>query len=141
MSTSVSICVGIAAYNSENTIEAAINSVLNQSFQEFSIIIVDDCSTDKTPTIIENKFSNDPRITFIRNKNNIGIGLTREKIRQLASADYLTWLDADDEFLHNRLEKLLAAAQSEGADLTIDSYYHFNNDGPISIIKIGRAHV
>lgn len=65
----------MSVYNSENTIENSIKSILNQSFENFELIIVDDCSTDSSVEIIKNYQKNDKRVKLF--KNDINIGLTR----------------------------------------------------------------
>ena len=96
MSHEVGISVLIAAYNCENFIEAAIQSVLDSSFQDFELIIVDDNSTDGTSTIIRSMTALDSRIKFFQNPSNLGDYPNRNKTASYARGKYLKYLDCDD---------------------------------------------
>ena len=89
MKVSVLMCVR----NVENYIRSCIQSILNQSFDNFELVIVDDMSTDKTPELIQ-KFS-DERIKFYRNEKWLGISPSRNKSVQHATGDYLFFTDGD----------------------------------------------
>jgi len=91
------------AYNVEKYIGEAIMSILNQTFTDFELFVINDGSTDKTEEVILS-FS-DPRICYIKNKKNIGIIATRNKSIELATGKYCALLDADDIALPQRLEK------------------------------------
>ena len=69
------ISIIISAYNSEKTIEKAIKSCLNQTYKDLEIIVVEDCSTDKTKEVI--KSIKDDRIKLIENEKNLGAGMCR----------------------------------------------------------------
>jgi len=92
MSSQISIC--IPSYNNEAYIAATINSVLNQSYTNFELIIVDDCSKDKTWDII-NSF-NDARIKVYQNEKNLGMHGNWIKVLSLASGEYIKLLCGDD---------------------------------------------
>lgn len=84
----------IPLYNKENYIEKTLNSVLNQDFNDFEILIVDDCSTDNSLNKLYN-FS-DSRIKIIKNNKNQGLSATRNIGIKNAKSDYITFIDADD---------------------------------------------
>ncbi|PKL19089.1 MAG: hypothetical protein CVV49_02480 [Spirochaetae bacterium HGW-Spirochaetae-5] len=99
----MSLTVIMPVYNCENYIKAAIDSILNQTFFNFTLLIINDGSTDNTEKII---FSyTDRRITYLKNENNMGIVYSRN--RGIANADsvYLAWMDADDIAFSERLQK------------------------------------
>jgi glycosyltransferase involved in cell wall biosynthesis len=98
------ISVIMAAHNEGNFLENSIESILNQSFSDFEIIIVDDCSTDSTPNIL-NKFQNDKRIIILKNTSNLGASISRNKALQKAKGKYIAIMDADDVSLPERLQK------------------------------------
>lgn len=104
----VSVC--IPNYNGSQYIENAIQSVLNQSYTNFELIIVDNCSTDNSIEVI-NKFS-DPRIKIYRNPTNIGMVKNWNKCISLASGEYLCLLSHDDV-----LEKDMLMKESKVLDL------------------------
>jgi glycosyltransferase involved in cell wall biosynthesis len=96
------ITVFMAAYNSENYISDSIKSILDQSFSDFELLIINDGSTDLTVDIIE-KF-NDPRIRLVHNDKNRGLTYTRNVALTEALGEYIAILDSDDIAVKNRLE-------------------------------------
>ncbi|MDT0647438.1 glycosyltransferase family 2 protein [Zunongwangia sp. F260] len=97
----VSVCIPV--YNREKFIKNAIESVLNQTYQNFEIIVVDDGSKDDSIFIVES-FS-DERIKLFKNKVNKGVVFTRNRYLEEASGDYIAILDSDDFWLPTKLEK------------------------------------
>lgn len=104
MSDMVSIVM--PAYNASGTIEAAISSVLGQTYQNFELVIVDDASTDNTSAIVE-KYS-DRRIKFFSQVENRGEGATRDVAIARSTGDWIAVLDADDAWKSDRLQKMLS---------------------------------
>lgn len=94
----------MSAYNCEKTIKESINSILNQSFQDFEFLIADDCSTDNTKALIES-FS-DNRIKLYPNSVNCHLVKTWNRLIGLARAPYVTFQDADDISYPDRLKIL-----------------------------------
>ncbi len=101
-------------YNRANLIERAIKSILNQSYQNFEMIIVDDGSTDNTDEIVS-KYLYDTRIRYVKATQNGGVNKARNiGIRNIAQdSDWITFLDSDDEFCHDALENMLNAIKRE----------------------------
>ena len=112
--TSVSIILPV--FNGEKFIKKAIESVLNQSLDDFELIIINDGSTDSTSDII-NSFE-DNRIRII-NQNNKGPGQARNNGLKIASGDYIMFLDADDWFCEDALETAYFEAKNNNADISI----------------------
>lgn len=100
----VSIC--IPAYNVENVLGTALNSVLNQSYQKIEVILIDDGSTDGTHEVARS--IDDERIYYIRNKTNLGGFQTMNKAVSLAKGDLIAIYHADDIYEHNIVEKEVA---------------------------------
>lgn len=98
-------------YNSENYIEQAIKSVLQQSYQNFEYYIADDCSNDNTKKIVEKLIVNDNRITFLKNKQNLGQYTNRNEVVKKAKGKYIFFIDGDDIALNRGIE--LAVAEME----------------------------
>lgn len=98
------ISVVMPAYNAERYISEAIESILKQSFKDFELIIIDDCSTDKTPEIIQKYSKQDPRIKTYRNETNMKLAKTLNTGIKHANGKYIARMDADDVSLPNRLE-------------------------------------
>lgn len=103
MTQTPKISVIIPVYNAEKTIGNSIDSVLSQSFTDFEILIVDDCSTDKSLDII--KSFTDSRIILMRHKKNKGAPAARNTAIKVAKGEYLAFLDSDDIWYKNKLEK------------------------------------
>lgn len=103
MDTLVSII--IPAYNAAPFISETIQSVQNQSYQHWELIIVDDGSKDDTQAVVQ-PFYEDSRINYFR-KENAGVSIARNTGFEKSSGTYLAFLDADDVWRENRLEKML----------------------------------
>ncbi|HET6992082.1 MAG TPA: glycosyltransferase family A protein, partial [Bacteroidia bacterium] len=101
MTPDLKFSVVIPAYNRESRIGNAIRSVLNQSYPDFEIIIVDDGSTDNTKTVVSG--FTDPRVNYIFQENRER-GAARNAGKKIAKGDYITFLDSDDEFLPDHLQ-------------------------------------
>lgn len=98
------VSVLIPNYNTkEEWLKESIESILNQTFQDFEIIILDDGSKISPENLI--KSFNDDRIKFYQNEKNLGIGKTRNKLLELANGAYAAFQDSDDISLPDRLEK------------------------------------
>lgn len=99
------ITVFMAAYNAAPFIAESISSILNQTFNDFELLIVNDGSTDDTSSIVE-KF-NDNRIRLIHNDGNKGLPITRNRLLVLARGEYIAILDSDDIAYPDRLQTQL----------------------------------
>lgn len=97
------VSVVMAAFNEEEYIGTAIESILNQSFKDFELIIVDDGSTDATAEIVLG--FDDPRIVFVKNDENKNQAVRANEGIQMAKGKYIARLDADDIASPNRLKK------------------------------------
>jgi glycosyltransferase involved in cell wall biosynthesis len=107
----VSVC--IPNYNYDRFIGQAIQSVLDQTFADFELIIVDDCSTDNSVPVI--KSFSDERVKFYQNEKNIGRVKNINKCLSLASGEYVTLLPSDDIYLPTSLEKRVEILDSNPA--------------------------
>ena len=93
------------AYNVEKYIGEAIESILNQTFTDFEFIIINDGSTDKTPSIIQEYAQKDKRIKFINNKTNKGFIACLNECLDVAQGEYVAKMDSDDISIPTRLAK------------------------------------
>ena len=93
---SVAISVIMPAYNSEKYVSAAVESVLCQSFRDFELIVIDDCSTDGTYGILCDLAEKDNRIILHKNSRNMGVAESRNKGIDLASGEAIALIDSDD---------------------------------------------
>ena len=127
------ISVIMPMYNVEKYVGFAIQSILNQTFSDFELILIDDGSNDNTLSIAQN--FNDPRIKVFKNKNNLGVGKTRNYGISIASGDYIYFCDSDDAILPNALEILIGAAQKSDADLVTSTLYLRSNDSEFQSLE------
>lgn len=97
------VSVIVPSYNHADFISESITSILNQTFQDFEVLILDDCSKDESLSII-NKFT-DERISIFVNEENIGSSATMNKLIKLANGEYIALLNSDDVWEINKLEK------------------------------------
>jgi glycosyltransferase involved in cell wall biosynthesis len=124
----ISIC--IPTYNADKTVMDTINSILNQTYKNLEIIIVDNASNDETLTIV-NKFI-DPRIKIYKNCINIGAENSFSRCIELATGEYIAIFHADDIYLPDMIKKQVQAFQansSVGAVFTMA--YHINDKGEL----------
>lgn len=101
------ISVLMSVYNGAATLDKAIRSILTQTLADFEFIICDDASTDKSAGIIEHFAALDPRIRFIRNEKNLGLGASLNRCLAIAQGEYIARQDADDISAPDRLERTL----------------------------------
>ena len=99
------VSVIIPTYNRAHLIGRAIRSVLNQTYQDFELIVVDDGSTDNTEEVV--KGFNDGRIRYIRHDENRGGAAARNTGIKASQGEYIAFLDSDDEWLPHKIEKQL----------------------------------
>lgn len=116
----------IANYNNGRYIEDAINSVLQQTYTNWEIVIVDDASTDNSLQILE-KHQSDSRIKFFVNEQNRGCGYTKRRCAELASGEVCGFVDPDDAITENAVELMIQAhlANSE-VSMVYSRFWHCN---------------
>lgn len=99
------VSVFIPCYNAERYIEETLLSILNQTYRDFQVIVIDDGSTDKSAKIVEEYREKDSRIKLLYNKENKGIAYTRNRGIQECDTEFIAIMDADDIAPLDRLEK------------------------------------
>ena len=95
----------IAHYNNYDYFKDCYQSILNQTYQDFEVIIVDDCSTDGSFEKLQNLIQEDARFKLYRNTSNKGVGFTKKRCADLATGDICGFLDPDDALKPNAIEK------------------------------------
>ena len=113
------ISIIIPCYNTEQYIEKCLDSILKQNLEKFEIILVDDCSTDKTVSIIKRYMKKCPYIKLIKNKENHGAGYNRNIALKEAKYDLISFIDSDDYLEDNFYEELYKAITKEKADVAV----------------------
>lgn len=119
--TMVRVSIIIPIYNEEQYLEQCLDSVCGQTLKEIEIICVDDGSTDRTPEILENYAGKDSRIRIITQKNKFA-GAARNRGMECASGEYLSFLDADDYYEPDMMEKMVRRAEANQADIVVCRY-------------------
>lgn len=120
MNTLVSIVTPI--YNSEKYIAQAVDSVQAQTYANWEHILVDDCSSDNSEAIVKALQKKDARIKYHRLETNSGAGIARNKAIELSSGAYIAFLDSDDLWYPQKLEKQLNFMKESGYRFTFTDY-------------------
>ena len=99
------VSVIMPAYNVEKLISDSIESVLSQTYTNFELIVIDDCSKDQTVKVVESLILKDHRIKLVKNIKNKGVAETRNVGLDQAKGNVVAFLDSDDRWVENKLEK------------------------------------
>lgn len=128
------------AYNAEQYIAETIKSVQNQTFSDWEMIIVDDCSTDDTYKLSYSFSEKDNRIKIIQHEKNCGVAAARNTALDAAKGDYIAFLDSDDMWMPEKLEKQLAFMENNRYALTYTKYqiYHTSSNKLGKIITVPK---
>lgn len=124
-----SVSIITPSYNSEEYISDTIESVINQSFEDWELIIIDDCSNDKTIQIINSYISKDNRIVLKQNIGNRGAAYSRNVGLIESKYDYVAFLDSDDIWKRDKLEKQLSFMKLNNISFSFTGYQIINNIG------------
>lgn len=117
------------SYNSSEYISNTINSVASQTYQNWELIIIDDCSQDDSVEIISHWCKKDSRIHLLELNKNSGAAVARNKGIDVASGRYIAFLDSDDIWFTNKLEKQLKFMQDNEYAFTFTAYNKVNSEG------------
>ena len=123
------VSIIIPSYNSEKFISDAIQSVQKQSYLHWEILVVDDCSNDKTVEIIQNFMEDDHRIHLIRLQKNSGAGIARNTALAEAKGRYIAFLDSDDIWKTEKLSKQIEFMQTQDLPFTFSYYEWIDENG------------
>lgn len=123
------VSVIIPTYNSEKFISEAILSVQKQSYLNWEIILVDDCSTDATLSIVSKISLNDKRIKYSKLSANSGTGVARNTALAVAKGKYIAFLDADDLWKPNKLELQITFMKTNNLPFTFSFYDCIDEEG------------
>lgn len=106
------ISIILAVYNAEKWLRECLDSIINQTFTNFEVICVDDCSTDSSVKILQEYATKDPRIKIITLNKNSGVGATSNKALETARGNYIRICDNDDFFDTTNLEYMYNAIKN-----------------------------
>lgn len=115
------VSVIIAIYNAEKYIEKTIKSVINQTYKELEIILINDGSTDESSNICKKLQNQDGRI-IIKNQKNKGVSEARNVGKTIATGEYIIFIDSDDILLSSMIETLVNNIEKQNADISICGY-------------------
>lgn len=127
------------AYNAADYLEETVKSVQNQTFTDWEMIIVDDCSEDDTYNLAKKLSEDDSKIRVLKNKANSGVAATRNTALDAATGEYIAFLDSDDLWLPQKLEKQVVFMDTGQYVLTYTNYQKFNSNTGERYEKIIRA--
>ena len=123
------VSVVIPIYNVEKYLKKCLDSVINQTLKDIEIICVNDCSSDNSESIIKEYINKDNRVKLINNKNNYGIGYSRNIGIDNSLSDYISFIDSDDFVSENFIEELYSTALKNDADIVFtNNIYTVNED-------------
>ena len=123
----VLISVIMPVFNAEKYLERAIQSILNQSFENIELIIIDDNSKDKSQDIIMSIKQNDSRVKYFHNIEQ-GVSAARNLGIKKAKGEYITFIDADDFLKENALKDMYEYVQREKSDICMASYFQVESN-------------
>lgn len=136
MEENVKVSVVVTAYNKQDSIEQCLTSIINSSYNNLEIIVVNDASTDDTLSVIRK--IEDDRIILIDNKENMGAGLSRRVGITAASGDFVSLIDGDDYISEDFIEALVKKQLETGADIVSGGITNINPDGTRDIKLFGE---
>ena len=125
-------------YNCGKFIGETIESVINQTYENWEMIIVDDCSKDNTKDIVNKYAQNDDRIKYHLLEKNSGAAIARTKAMELANGNYMAFLDSDDLWVEDKLEKQLKFKKENNFNFVCTEYEQIDEQSnPLGkIIKV-----
>ena len=135
MQDALLLSVTIATYNVAPYIGACLESILNQTFQDYELICIDDGSKDETVHIIKEYAEKDKRIRLIVNPENQGLAVIRNQSLAEAKGKYIYFLDGDDLYDPSYFEKAINLAEKEGSDVVMCDYLSFYKVSEIEDLK------
>ncbi len=125
------VSIIVPVYNSQAYIEQSICSIQNQSFSDWELIIIDDCSKDNTLAICKEFAKGDPRIKVIESEVNGGPSKARNRGIEIAKGEYIAFVDSDDTVEVDFLEKLVQVAEGDDCDVVWCNYKEVMPDAVI----------
>ena len=123
------VSVIVPSFNSQDHVAETIRSVLAQTMADLEIIAVDDASTDSTADVLAGLAAQDPRVTVLVQGENQGVARARNRGLEAARGRYIAYLDSDDQWMPNKLERQIAFITETGAGACFTSYETIEENG------------
>jgi glycosyltransferase involved in cell wall biosynthesis len=121
------VSIIVPVYNVEKYLKQCLDSIINQTFKDIEIIIVNDCSTDGSLAIIKQYQKKDSRINLINHKKNIGVSKARNEGIKAAKSKYISFVDSDDWVREDYVETLFNDIEKHKCDVFIEGFITYNN--------------
>ncbi len=122
------VSIIMPSYNTGVYIAETIESVLSQTYQNWELLIVDDCSTDETDEIVKG-FLSDERIQYLKNEENSGAAFSRNIALRAAKGKWIAFLDSDDLWMPEKLEKQIKFMKNNGYSFSYTNYEEIDANG------------
>ncbi len=132
------ISIIMPAYNAQRTLHQAVDSALCQTYQNIELLIIDDFSIDSTAQIAEEYIKQDRRVRLLKNDKNLGAAASRNRGVDAARGEWIAFLDSDDAWTEDKLEKQLTRAASMRGEFIFSGSAFMDADGNR---KVGLLHV
>lgn len=132
------VTVVIPVYNAEKYLDRCISSIVNQTYRNLEILLIDDSSPDNCPKICDDWALKDTRICVIHKKNE-GAGFARNTAIDISKGEYICFIDSDDYIHPNTIEETYSLAEKEGSDVVIFGLNSVNKDGDITNTFVPHA--
>ena len=130
------------SYNTARFIADTICSVQAQTYPHWEMIIVDDCSLDNTNEVVETFLKGDERIKYVKNECNSGAAVSRNKALRMAQGKWIAFLDSDDLWMPDKLERQLAFMVENGYAFSYHEYEEMDEESkPTGVVVSGLRHV
>ncbi len=128
------VSIIMPSYNTAPYIKETIQSVLNQTYEDWELLIVDDCSTDNTDEVLSEIY--DPRIRIFKNECNSGAAVSRNRALREAKGQWIAYLDSDDLWMPEKLEKQIKFMESHGYTFSYTNYEEIDVDGNRTGVRV-----
>lgn len=123
------VSVIMPTYNCAKFIEETIKTVIAQTYKNWELIIVDDCSKDNTEKIVKKLQLQDNRINYLKFETNQGAAMARTKAMEMAKGNYMAFLDSDDLWVEDKLEKQIKFMNENNYNFTCTDYEQIDEQG------------
>lgn len=135
------ISIIMPSWNTAKYIAESIQCVIDQTYQDWELLIIDDCSTDNTDEVVR-PYLVDARIKYYKNTKNLGAALTRNRALKEARGEWIAFLDSDDLWVPTKLERQVAFMEKNGYVLSYHEYEKISEEGkPLDIYVSGPDQV
>ena len=131
------VSIIMPSWNTGRFIAESIECVINQTYKDWELLIVDDCSTDDTDEVVS-RYLTDSRIKYLKNEKNCGAALTRNRALREARGEWIAFLDSDDLWMPEKLERQIQFMVENGYYLSFTEYDKIDEeDKPLHILVSG----